>query len=66
MDKKLYNQAVDALLAYMAEKGAGIFEPPTIEYSSADERYVYLGNAVNEFPKYNIATGRIVPSPEQD
>lgn len=66
MDKKLFNKAVDALLAYMAEKGAGIFDPPTIEYSSADEQYVYLGNAVNEFPKYSIASGQIVPSPERD
>lgn len=65
MDKKLFNKAVDALLAYMAEKGAAIFEPPTIEYSSADEQYVYLGNAGNEFPKYSIATGQIVP-PKRD
>lgn len=60
MDKKLFNQAVDALLTHMAEKGAGIFDPPTIEYSYADEKYVYLANAVNEFPTYSIATGRIV------
>lgn len=45
----------------MAVKGAAIFEPPTIEYSSADEQYVYLGNAGNEFPKYSIATGQIAP-----
>lgn len=66
MDKKQFNEVVDALLAYMAEKGAAIFDPPTMEYSYADDRYVYLGNAVNEFPKYSIASGQIVPSPERD
>lgn len=65
MDRKLFNKALDALNEFMNSQDAHIYDAPTMECSSNDEEYVYLGNATNSFGKYEIATGKFIPDSEE-
>ena len=61
MDKKLFNKALDAMNEYMTDQGAHIFDLPTEEFSSMDQKYVYLANWSTTFGKYVIASGAFIP-----
>jgi len=61
MDKKLFNKALDAMNEYMTVQGAYIFDSPTEEFSSMDQKYVYLANWSTTFGKYEKASGAFIP-----
>ena len=46
---------------YMTVQGAYIFDSPTEEFSSMDQKYVYLANWSTTFGKYEKASGAFIP-----
>lgn len=55
------DSAFDACMAYMHDREARLFDPPTKECSHEEEGYVYLANAVPSFGIYEIETGIFTP-----
>ncbi|WP_418422186.1 hypothetical protein [Alistipes ihumii] len=57
----VFDAALDACMAYMSDRGAHLFDPPTEECSREEDGYVYLANAANSFGIYEIETGIFTP-----
>lgn len=60
MNRSLFNKALDAFNLKMCELEAHIFDGPLINYSTADNEYVYLADHYEVKAKYKIATGEII------
>lgn len=56
-----FDAALDACMAYMHDREAHLFDPPTKECSHEEDGYVYLTNAVISFGIYEIETGMFTP-----
>ena len=57
----VFDAALDACMAYMNDREAHLFDPPTEECSREEDGYVYLANAATSFGTYEIETGIFTP-----
>lgn len=61
IEDSVFDAALDACMAYMHDREARLFDPPTQACSCEEDGYVYLANAVTSFGIYEIETGTFTP-----